>query len=387
MLHVQGLRWTADTGHAMYPARGLQGAWRLIPALIAMLLLGCTMPVEAQVAPPKGPSTSLIEEPAKAGAFQQAYLLTFAVLSVDPPEGVLAQLRQIYTRHPQIRQAGLVHANRAIADARTEQELIRAQSEVRGFAKLQRAGLSDQTSLVGLRTRYIAKATALILDASVPITFESNLLADWAAATGGEMGPALERRVYDNTMARIADNLAGSAPSDIAVTRLCRYLQRDPEVRAAALERFRRIEWPVSALAGPIRTVYPEFAEERLKGVPLDGDGPGDPLSLQSLQVDTTCVEFGPWVRRFLGQVRRHWIIPHAAMSMRGRVSVNFTVHKDGRISDVTVAVPSAVDAFDRASSDAIAASNPTSPLPPACPEDQRVMTITFYYNETPQKR
>lgn len=356
--------------------------------LLAMLVLCWSLPVAAQVAPPKGPSTSLVEEPARAGAFQQAYSLTFAVLSVNPPEDVLAQLRQIFARHPQIRQAGLVHASRAVADARTEQELITAQSEVRRFAKLQRVGLSDQASLAGLQARYVVKATALILDAGLPITFESNLLADWTAATGGEMDPALERRIYDNTMARIADNLAASAPSDIAVTRLCRYLQRNPNVRAEALERFRLIEWPVSALAGPIRTVYPEFADERLKGVPLEGDEPGTAPIGQSLQFDTKGVEFGPWVRRFLAQVRRNWIIPYAAVSMRGRVSVTFTVHRDGRISDVTVAAPSTVDDFNTASSNAIAASNPTVPLPPEYPEEQTTITITFYYNETPtQKR
>lgn len=361
---------------------------RLTPTLIAMLVLCRALPVAAQVAPPKGPSTSLVEEPARAGAFQQAYALTFAVLSVNPPDGVLAQLRQIYARHPQILQAGLVHASRAIADARTEQELITAQSEVRGFAKLQRAGLSDQASLVGLQARYVVKATALILDAGLPITFESNLLADWAAATGGEMGPALERRIYDNTMARMADNLAASAPSDIAVTRLCRYLQRDPSVRAEALDRFRKIEWPVSALAGPIKTVYPEFAGERLKSAPPESDSAGESPLEPSLQFDTKGVEFGPWARRFLTQVRRNWVIPYAAMSMRGRVSVTFTVHRDGRISGVTVAVPSTVDDFNTACSNAIVASNPTVPLPSEYPGEKTTITITFYYNETPtQKR
>src|SRR5690606_40173903 len=38
------------------------------------------------------------------------------------------------------------------------------------------------------------------------------------------------------------------------------------------------------------------------------------------LQFDTKGVEFGPWVRRFVAQVRRNWFVPYAAMSLRGRV-------------------------------------------------------------------
>ena len=54
-----------------------------------------------------------------------------------------------------------------------------------------------------------------------------------------------------------------------------------------------------------------------------------------SIQFDTKGVEFGPWLRRFVAQIRRNWFIPYAAMSMRGQVVVTFYVHKDGRITDV----------------------------------------------------
>ena len=54
-----------------------------------------------------------------------------------------------------------------------------------------------------------------------------------------------------------------------------------------------------------------------------------------SIQFDTKGVEFGPWLRRFVAQIRRNWFIPMAAMSMRGHVVVTFYVHKDGRITDL----------------------------------------------------
>ena len=105
-----------------------------------------------------------------------------------------------------------------------------------------------------------------------------------------------------------------------------------------------------------------------------------------ALQFDTKGVEFGPWVRRFLAQVRRNWFIPYAAMSLRGHVSVSFNVLKSGAITDVSVVGASAIEAFNNSSFGAIVASNPTIPLPPEYPSDRAFITITFYYNETPPR-
>jgi TonB family protein len=103
-----------------------------------------------------------------------------------------------------------------------------------------------------------------------------------------------------------------------------------------------------------------------------------------SIQFDTKGVEFGPWLRRFVAQIRRNWFIPYAAMSMRGRVVVTFFVHKDGRITDVQVLRPSPIDAFNRSAQNAILASNPTLTLPPEYPDERAFFTVTFYFNETP---
>jgi TonB family protein len=103
-----------------------------------------------------------------------------------------------------------------------------------------------------------------------------------------------------------------------------------------------------------------------------------------SIQFDTKGVEFGPWLRRFVAQIRRNWFIPYAAMSMHGRVVITFFVHKDGRITDVQVLRPSPIDAFNRSAQNAILASNPTVALPPEYPDNQAFFTVTFYFNETP---
>jgi TonB family protein len=103
-----------------------------------------------------------------------------------------------------------------------------------------------------------------------------------------------------------------------------------------------------------------------------------------TIQFDTKGVEFGPWLRRFIAQVRRNWFVPYAAMTFRGRVVLQFNIHKDGRITDIAVVGPSDINAFNLAANNAILGSNPTEPLPPEYPDPKAFFTVTFYYNETP---
>ena len=104
-----------------------------------------------------------------------------------------------------------------------------------------------------------------------------------------------------------------------------------------------------------------------------------------AIQFDTKGVEFGPWIRRFVAQVKRNWFVPYAAMSLKGHVVITFNVHKDGRITDLQVLRPSDVSAFNNAAFNALAQSNPTMSLPPEYPSDKAFFTVTFYYNEAPR--
>ncbi|MEQ1870461.1 MAG: TonB family protein [Vicinamibacterales bacterium] len=105
-----------------------------------------------------------------------------------------------------------------------------------------------------------------------------------------------------------------------------------------------------------------------------------------AIQFDTKGVEFGPWIRRFIAQVKRNWepLIPLSAMTSKGHVVVTFNVHKDGSITDLTVVGPSSISAFNTAAFGALASSNPTAVLPPEYPSDQAFFTVTFFYNEEP---
>jgi TonB family protein len=105
-----------------------------------------------------------------------------------------------------------------------------------------------------------------------------------------------------------------------------------------------------------------------------------------AIQFDTMGVDFGRWILRFKAQVERNWfpLIPQAAMSMSGHVVLTFNVHKNGSITDLTMAKPARVDGFNHAAYGAMVSSNPTIPLPPEYPADKAFFTVTFFYNESP---
>ena len=69
---------------------------------------------------------------------------------------------------------------------------------------------------------------------------------------------------------------------------------------------------------------------------------------------------------------------------LRGRVVLQFNIHKNGQITDIAVVGPSDINAFNLAANNAILGSNPTEPLPPEYPEPRAFFTVTFYYNENP---
>jgi len=121
------------------------------------------------------------------------------------------------------------------------------------------------------------------------------------------------------------------------------------------------------------------------QGESFENQGGGGGQFGPEIQFDTKGVEFGPWIRRFIAQVKRNWIIPYAAMSMKGHVVITFNVHKDGAITDLAVAGPCPIDAFNSAAFGALSASNPTQPLPPEYPSEKAFFTVTFFYNESPR--
>jgi TonB family protein len=136
----------------------------------------------------------------------------------------------------------------------------------------------------------------------------------------------------------------------------------------------------VGVIADAIRNVQKYSSRDSFVNL----QGGADQQAAPSIQFDSKGVDFGPWLRRFIAQIRRNWFIPLAAQTLRGHVVITFYVGKDGRITELRVVRPSNIDAFNNSSFNALAASNPTQPLPPEYPDDRAFFTVTFYYNENP---
>jgi TonB family protein len=137
---------------------------------------------------------------------------------------------------------------------------------------------------------------------------------------------------------------------------------------------------PASSLGDALRNLERYVQHDSFNNVQGEGGQFGP-----EIQFDTKGVEFGPWIRRFVAQVKRNWFVPYAAMSMKGHVVITFNVHRNGTITDLTIVGPCPIEAFNNAAYGALAASNPTQPLPPEYPSDRAFFTVTFFYNETPQ--
>jgi TonB family protein len=169
----------------------------------------------------------------------------------------------------------------------------------------------------------------------------------------------------------------GAGPADPNALRL----PRTPESILARNEPSRNPTLgglSTGVLSEAVRNVQKYSQGESLQNVQGSGNfGP-------SIQFDTKGVDFGPWLRRFVAQIRRNWFVPYAAMSLHGHVVLSFKVHRDGSITDLQIMKPSEIDAFTKSAFNAIKLTNPTVPLPLEFPDENAPFIVTFYFNETP---
>ena len=140
---------------------------------------------------------------------------------------------------------------------------------------------------------------------------------------------------------------------------------------------------PVSGVLGRALKDLDRYTQTQAPSAPANPlGGATDPEA--AIQFDRKGVNFDPWLRRFVSQVRRNWFVPLSAQSFKGRVVLQFIIHRNGRITDLQVARPSDIESFNREAFNAIARSNPTEPLPAEYPDDFAPFTVTFFYNERP---
>jgi len=123
------------------------------------------------------------------------------------------------------------------------------------------------------------------------------------------------------------------------------------------------------------------------------GRGAAKALDQAEILTDTMGVDFGPYLTRIVQVVRSNWynLLPpsvYPPILKQGKLSIEFAILKDGKVTGMTVHTSSGDVALDRAAWASITASNPFPPLPREfvgqCPtplRDERCnLGLRFYY-------
>jgi hypothetical protein len=101
---------------------------------------------------------------------------------------------------------------------------------------------------------------------------------------------------------------------------------------------------------------------------------------------DTMGVDFGSYLTRITKIVRQNWydLMPpsvYPPILKQGRLSIEFAIQKDGKVSGMKEHTSSGDVALDRAACGSIIASTPFPPLPTEFPGNTLGLRFAFYYN------
>ena len=105
------------------------------------------------------------------------------------------------------------------------------------------------------------------------------------------------------------------------------------------------------------------------------------------LSFETQWYDWGEYAQSMVSKIRLHWYqnMPHLIRTgLKGVVTIRFTIHRDGRISDITLLQTSTTPPYDFAARKAIELASPLNPLPRDFPNATERVTAMFYYNSTP---
>jgi len=109
----------------------------------------------------------------------------------------------------------------------------------------------------------------------------------------------------------------------------------------------------------------------------------GRPFGALDILSDTEGVDFGPYLKRVVDEVREHWyqLIPESAQYKKGNLGIEFVILKDGSVAGMKLVASSGDVALDRAAWGGITGSNPFPVLPPEFNGKFLALRFRFYYN------
>jgi TonB family protein len=131
---------------------------------------------------------------------------------------------------------------------------------------------------------------------------------------------------------------------------------------------------------------YPlSVAEGAVKSddVNLGTDAHGRQSSTVEVLSDTQGINFGPYLMLLLSNIRKNWYntIPESAQMKQGKVTIEFAIKKNGKVSGMRLVGGSGDVLLDRAAWAGITASDPFPPLPSEFGGQHLALRFRFSYN------
>ena len=139
----------------------------------------------------------------------------------------------------------------------------------------------------------------------------------------------------------------------------------------------------VGAVTRPIRT---KQGLAILKVTDIAENPPNNGRVAIDILTDTEGIDFGPYLRSAMDQIRKNWydLIPAEAKApsfKQGLAIVTCSIRKDGTIDTVRISSPSGDSNFDDAASNAVKNSSPLAPLPAQFTKPALTVRLRFFYN------
>jgi periplasmic protein TonB len=123
-------------------------------------------------------------------------------------------------------------------------------------------------------------------------------------------------------------------------------------------------------------------------GAPGSPGGEVGTADAGTVSFETQWYDWGEYAQGMVARIRVNWygIMPELIkLGVKGIVTLRFTLHRDGTITDISMLRSSGVPPYDFAARKALELSSPLARLPKDFPNDSEHVTVMFYYN-TPIK-
>ncbi|HET7712715.1 MAG TPA: energy transducer TonB [Thermoanaerobaculia bacterium] len=124
-------------------------------------------------------------------------------------------------------------------------------------------------------------------------------------------------------------------------------------------------------------------------GFDLSGAAGGEQGFAESgpLSFETQWYDWGDYAKSMVSRIRVNWYAQMPQLiktGLQGTLTIRFTIHRDGRITDITLLQSSQIPPYDFAARKAIELSSPLNPLPKDFPNPYERVTARFFYNSRP---